>query len=75
MLVLTRKTHESVVVGGVGGFERVLKVTVLEIHGRTVRLGFEAATDVPIHRQEVLERILATGRPPPTGALAATDAP
>ncbi len=75
MLVLTRKTQESVVVGGVDGFERVLKVTVLEIQGRNVRLGFEAPTDVPIHRQEVLERILANGRPPPTGAPAAPDAP
>ena len=29
MLVLSRKNQESVVVGGSGGFERVLKVTVL----------------------------------------------
>ncbi len=29
MLVLTRKSQESVVVGGTEGFERMLKVTVL----------------------------------------------
>ena len=32
---------ESVVVGGADGFERLLKVTVLEINGGKVRLGFE----------------------------------
>ncbi|HKI30658.1 MAG TPA: carbon storage regulator [Gemmataceae bacterium] len=75
MLVLTRKTQESVVVGGVDGFERVLKVTVLEIQGGKVRLGFEANDDVPIHRQEVWERILASGLPPPTEAPPAPAAP
>ncbi len=69
MLVLTRKAQESVVVGGADGFEPVLKVTVLEIIGGKVRLGFEANADVPINREEVLERILANGpRPPPTTA-------
>jgi carbon storage regulator len=66
MLVLTRKAQESVVVGGTEDFERVLKVTVLEIQGGKVRLGFEAGANVEIHRQEVWERILASGRPPPT---------
>ena len=71
MLVLTRKAQESVVVGGVGGFEHVVKVTVLEIIGSKVRLGFEADAGVPVNRQEVLERILANGpRPPPPAAPA-----
>jgi carbon storage regulator CsrA len=66
MLVLTRKVQEAVVVGGTPGFERVLKVTVLEIIGGKVRLGFEAAANVPVNREEVLERMLAGGpRPPP----------
>jgi len=59
MLVLSRKSQESVVIGGSGGFERVLKVTVLEIKGERVRLGFEADADVPVHRSEVWERIRA----------------
>jgi carbon storage regulator len=72
MLVLTRKAQESVVVGGADGFERVLKVTVLEIQGGKVRLGFEAGDDVTIHRQEVWERILALRGPtPPTESPAA----
>jgi carbon storage regulator CsrA len=57
MLVLSRKQHEAVVVGGSAGFERALKVTVLEINGRSVRLGFEADKEVPVHRWEVWERI------------------
>jgi carbon storage regulator len=61
MLVLTRKNLESVVVGGSIGFERMLKVTVLEIAGSKVRLGFEVDKEVPVHRYEVWERIQATG--------------
>jgi carbon storage regulator CsrA len=63
MLVLSRKTEESVVVGGCDGFERMLKVTVLEIGVGRVRLGFEVDKAVPVHRWEVWERILADGQP------------
>jgi carbon storage regulator len=61
MLVLTRKSQETVVVGGTDGFEAILKVTVLRIKGGSVLLGFEAADDVPVHRLEVWERIRANG--------------
>jgi carbon storage regulator len=63
MLVLSRKRLESVVVGGAAGFERLLKVTVLELKGGSVRLGFEVDSSVPVHRWEVWERIHAGGRP------------
>ena len=63
MLVLTRKSQEAVVVGGAVGFERLLKITVLEIDGGKVRLGFEVDREVPVHRWEVWERIRSTGRP------------
>jgi carbon storage regulator CsrA len=59
MLVLSRKCKESVVVGGSAGFERMLKVTVVEINGTAVRLGFEIDKEVPVHRAEVWERIHA----------------
>jgi carbon storage regulator len=59
MLVLSRKSLESVVVGGADRLERLLKVTVLEIKGGRVRLGFEVDTDVPVHRYEVWERLRA----------------
>ena len=63
MLILSRKTQESVVVGGCKGFELMLTVTVLEIEGGKVRLGFEADKDIPIHRWEVWERIHASDQP------------
>jgi carbon storage regulator len=59
MLVLSRKMQESVVVGGSDGFERLLIVTVLEINGGKVRLGFEVDKEVPVHRREVWERLRA----------------
>ncbi len=63
MLVLSRKKLESVVVGGAAGFERLLKVTVLELKGNSVRLGFEVDSSVPVHRWEVWEKIRAEGQP------------
>lgn len=60
MLVLSRKRQQCVVVGGSGdsvGSERLLKVTVLEINGGKVRLGFEVDPDIPVHRGEIWERI------------------
>ena len=59
MLVLTRKCQEVVVVSGADGFNVLLKVTVLGIVQGKVRLGFEAAEDVPVHRLELWERIRA----------------
>jgi carbon storage regulator len=63
MLVLTRKIQESVVVGGSDGFQRILKVKVLGIRGEKVKLGFDVDPDVPVHRHEVWERIVADSRP------------
>lgn len=69
MLVLSRKSQESVVVGGADGFETMLKVTVLAIGPGKVSLGFEVDRNVPVHRSEVWERIRANGGPdsPPEG--------
>jgi carbon storage regulator CsrA len=61
MLVLSRKTQQSVVVGGSASFARLLKVKVLEINGNRVKLGFEVDADVPVNRLEVWERDHATG--------------
>ena len=62
MLVLSRKRKEAVVVSGASGNEQMLKVTVLEVRGGNVKLGFEASDEVPIHRAEVWERIRAESR-------------
>ena len=48
MLVLTRKSRESVVIGRPEDLEVVLEITILEIEGGRVRLGFEADTRMPI---------------------------
>ena len=47
-------------VGGAAGYDPMLKITVLGIENGKVRLGFEAAADVPVHRMEVWERIRAS---------------
>ncbi len=57
MLVLSRKSRESVVIGGSDALHRLLKVTVLSITGGQVRLGFDVDRDIPVHRSEVWERI------------------
>ena len=63
MLVLSRKSRQAVVVGGIDGLERLLKITVLEISHGSVRLGFEAPADVPVHRLEIWERIRSGSLP------------
>jgi len=63
MLVLTRKSQEAVIVGARNSNERFLKVTVLDIRGGRVKLGFELDADIPVHRWEVWERILTNGPP------------
>jgi carbon storage regulator len=49
MLVLSRKRDERIVIGD------NIVITVVEVRGDKVRLGIEAPTEVPVHRQEVLE--------------------
>jgi len=51
MLILSRKTGESVVIDG------RIQVKVVRVEGEVVKLGFAAPPDVPVHRQEVYEEI------------------
>lgn len=68
MLVLSRRSQEAVVVGGSDGFTALVTVTVLEIQGGVVRLGFEADARHPVHRWEVWQRIHPERRPDETRA-------
>ena len=56
MLILSRQSHESVVIEGADGIHRLLKVTVLEINGTNVKLGVEVDPDVRVHLAEDSER-------------------
>ena len=61
MLVLSRKLNESIVIND------DIVVTVLGVQGDRVRLGIEAPSEIPVHRQEVYEKmqneeVLMTGR-------------
>ena len=51
MLVLTRKTEESIHIGD------SIRVTVVAIDGGQIRLGIEAPRSIAVHRGEVYERI------------------
>lgn len=64
MLILSRKTNESIVIDG------RITVKIVRVEGDVVKLGVEAPADVPVHRQEVYEEIqrnnkaaLTQGRP------------
>ena len=47
MLVLTRKAHESIMIGD------DIELSVLAITGEKVRLGIQAPREVPVFRKEV----------------------
>jgi carbon storage regulator len=71
MLILNRKKHQSVMVGG-----DLVMVTVVAIEGQTVRLGFTAGRSISVHRKEVQDRIderLAGELRAPGGALLLPD--
>jgi carbon storage regulator CsrA len=62
MLVLSRKNQESVVIGGSDGIHRLMKVTVLDVKGSRVKLGFEVDPSIPVHRGEIWDRINVSER-------------
>lgn len=51
MLYLMRKTDESIVING------NITITIVEVRGKTVKLGFEFPKGVTVLRKEVHERI------------------
>jgi carbon storage regulator len=63
MLVLSRKKNEKLVVR-VPGFEQPIVLTVVEIRGDKVRLGYDADQGVKINREEIDRLIYAKDKPP-----------
>jgi len=56
MLILTRKCNESIRIGD------NITVTIMRIEPGQVRVGIDAPRGLPVHREEVYERILAENR-------------
>jgi len=56
MLVLSRHRDESIMIGD------DVVITIVDIRGDKVRLGIQAPSDIPVHRQEVYEAIKRENR-------------
>ncbi|UNH40432.1 carbon storage regulator CsrA [Moellerella wisconsensis] len=53
MLVLTRRASEVLIIGD------DIKITILSIKGNQVRIGVDAPKNIPVHREEIYQRIQA----------------
>jgi carbon storage regulator len=56
MLVLSRQRDESIIIGD------NIVVTIVDVRGDKVRLGIDAPTEIPVHRQEVYDAIQRENR-------------
>ena len=51
MLILSRKSGESIIIAG------NIRVKVMRVEGDVVKIGVDAPSSVPVHRQEVYDEI------------------
>lgn len=61
MLILTRRVGEKLMIDL--GKDEPIEVVVLGVKGNQVRIGVVAPKDVPVHRQEIYNRIQSGDRP------------
>lgn len=62
MLVLSRKKGERIRIN------HEIEITVVELRNGQVKLGFVGPADIPIHREEVFQRIVAETPPAATAS-------
>ena len=62
MLVLSRKKGERIRIN------HEIEVTVVELRNGQVKLGFVGPADIPIHREEVFQRIVSETAPAATSS-------
>ncbi|NIK71008.1 carbon storage regulator CsrA [Paenibacillus sp. BK720] len=67
MLVLSRKTDESIMIGG------NIEIVVLGVEGETVKLGIRAPKDIEIFRKELYMNIQASNREAASSLFAIND--
>jgi len=56
MLYLTRKVGESIVIND------NIEITIIEVRGRSIKLGFEFPPDVTVLRRELFDKIQEENR-------------
>ncbi len=56
MLVLTRKSHQSIMIGD------DVEITIVSVAGDKVRVGIDAPREIPVFRKEVYETMEDEGR-------------
>jgi carbon storage regulator len=62
LIYLTRKIGESVIIND------NIEVTVIDIRGKSIKLGFTFPTDATVLRREIFERIQAENRAAAAGS-------
>ncbi len=50
MLILSRRKHETIYIGD------DIRISVIEMIGNQIRLGFEADQKIPIYREEIYQQ-------------------
>jgi len=62
MLVLSRKTDQSIYIGD------QIRITVVQVQGNRVKIGIEAPQSIKVYRSELVDAPREIGGPPPSSA-------